>query len=334
MKIANHEIGSVGFGLMSFGFLPPGEVEKLAFPAMKRALNAGCTYWNGGEFYGKIGGPNSLSLLAAYFQKYPEDAPKITVSIKSCMNAHMGVDASSEGVRTAVDRCLQLLPPSIKKIDIFESARVDPNVPIEETMKTLLELVKEGKIGGIGISEASAASIRRAAAVAPIAAVEAELSMFETRNLQNGVVDVCGELGIPLVAYSPLGQGFLAGRFKSPSDMAPNDPRRRFPRYSEEDFPKNLEVVDKVRTVADKKGCTPGQLSLAWVRNFSGKPGKPPVVLPLPGASTEERVAENCVVVDVTSQDTAEIDAMLKDLAASGQRYPAQIMHLVEGHSK
>lgn len=332
ITIANRSIGSTGFGLMSFAFLPADQVESHAFPAMRAAIAAGATFWNGGEFYGKIGGANSLTLLNSYFTKYPEDAAKVFLSIKGGMTAQMGIDGSPEGLRACVDRCLSQLPPSVKKIDLFEAARVDPKVPIETQIETLAELIKEGKISSIGLSEVSAASIRRAVAVHPIAAVEAELSMFETRNLSNAVLTTCGELGIPVIAYSPLGQGFLAGRFKARSDLPEGDPRLGFPRYSEENFPKNVQLVDKVQAFAQKKGCTAAQLALAWVRSFGEKEGYGPV-LPLPGATTVERWEENFKSggIKLTAEEDAEIEASLKDLAAAGPRYQAIIAHLMEG---
>lgn len=244
----------------------------------------------------------------------------------------MGIDGSPEGLRTCVDRCLGQLPPSVKKIDLFEAARVDPKVPIETQIEALAELIKEGKIGSIGLSEVSAASILRAAAVHPIAAVEVELSMFETRNLSNGVLTTCGELGIPVIAYSPLGQGFLAGRFKARSDLPEGDMRLGFPRYSEENFPKNVQLVEKVQVFAQKKGCTAAQLSLAWVRSFGEKEGYGPV-LPLPGATTAERWEENfrSDKVKLTAEEDAEIETLLEQLVAAGPRYPAAIAHLNEG---
>jgi pyridoxine 4-dehydrogenase len=176
---------------------------------MKRALELGANYWNGGEFYGP---PqyNSLHLLKAYFEKYPEDVDKVVINIKGGMNvAKMEPDGTAEGIRKSVENCVSILG-GVKKIDIFEAARVDPNVPIEETMATFQKLIAEGKIGGVALSEVRAETIRRAAKVQEIAGgVEIEFSLFTPEPLTNGVFEACAELNIPIIAYSPLGRGFL-----------------------------------------------------------------------------------------------------------------------------
>lgn len=181
---------------------------------MKAALEAGANFWNGGEFYGPPD-RNSLHLLNKYFTKYPEDADKVVLSIKGAMDMRTRTPVGDEaGVRLSVDNCLKQLDGK-KKIDLFECARVDPKTPIEETMRVLQTYVTEGKIGGISLSEASAKSIRRAATVAKIACVEIEFSMFATEALENGVAESCKELSIPIVAYSPLGRGFLVSGLRS-----------------------------------------------------------------------------------------------------------------------
>jgi pyridoxine 4-dehydrogenase len=176
---------------------------------MKRALELGANYWNGGEHYGP---PeyNSLHLLKAYFQRYPEDADKVVLNIKGGMDmSKMEPDGTEESIRRSVEKCVSILG-GVKKIDIFEAARVDPNVPIEETMRAFQKLIAEGKIGGVALSEVRAETIRRAAKVQEIAGgVEIEFSLFASEPLTNGIFEVCAELNIPIVAYSPLGRGFL-----------------------------------------------------------------------------------------------------------------------------
>jgi pyridoxine 4-dehydrogenase len=175
---------------------------------MKAALNAGATFWNGGEFYGSPS-RNSLQLLNEYFTMYPSDADKVVLSIKGAMHLETRMPACDEvGVRRSVDNCLKLLDGK-KKIDLFECARVDPATPIEETMRVLKMYVEEGKLGGISLSEVSATTIRRAAMVTKVECVEVEFSLFATEALENGVMETCKELGIPIIAYSPLGRGFL-----------------------------------------------------------------------------------------------------------------------------
>ena len=193
-----------------------------ALKAMRTALQLGANFWNGGELYGPPD-HNSLQLLAQYFTKYPEDADKVVLSIKGGASPS-GPDGSEVGVRRSVDNCLKLLDGK-KKLDMFECARVDPKVPIEETIKVLATYVKEGKIGGISLSEVRAESIRRAAKVHPICAVEVEVSLWSTDPLTNGIASTCKELDIPLVAYSPLGRGFLTGDIRKKSDLGEGDMR-------------------------------------------------------------------------------------------------------------
>jgi len=177
---------------------------------MKAALDDGAVMWNGGEIYGPPDA-NSLQLLNKYFTKYPEDADKVLLSIKGGMtfkDGHPAPDGSEANTRRSVDECLKVLDGK-KKLDLFECARVDPNVPIEETMKVLNTYIHKGKLGGISLSEIGEKSIRKAAAVAKISAVEIEFSMYSTEIFTNGVAKVCKELDIPIVAYSPMGRGML-----------------------------------------------------------------------------------------------------------------------------
>lgn len=175
---------------------------------MRAALSSGCTNWNGGQFYGTPE-HNSLHLLNAYFTKYPEDADKVVISIKGGLDTSTGkMDGTKAGVQKTIDNCLEVLDGK-KFLDLFEFGRVDLNVPIEETVGYMAEYVKAGKLGGISLTEVGSASIRKAHAVHPIAAVEVEFSLYATEILENGVAATCAELGIPIVAYSPMGRGFL-----------------------------------------------------------------------------------------------------------------------------
>jgi pyridoxine 4-dehydrogenase len=179
-----------------------------SFEAMRTALSLGANNWNGGELYGTPE-RNSLHLLNEYFTKYPEDAEKVVLSIKGgIVPGGMAPDGSEAGVKRSIDECLKVLDGK-KFLDLFECARVDLNVPIEDTVRYIAEYVKAGKLGGISLSEVGANSIRKAHAVHPISAVEVEFSMYATDILENGVAATCAELGIPIVAYSPMGRGFL-----------------------------------------------------------------------------------------------------------------------------
>jgi pyridoxine 4-dehydrogenase len=184
-----------------------------------------------------------------------------------------------------------------------------------------MEYVKEGKLGGISLSECSANTIRRAAKVAKIDAVEVEFSLWETTILQNGVAQACRELDIPIVAYSPLGRGFLTGQVKKLDDIPKDDIRRHSPRFSEpEAFEKNLELVRELEKLAKRKGCKPGQLAIAWVRAQGEKPDMP-TIIPIPGASSPERIRENMTEVELSENDLKEIDSLLASIEIAGGRY-------------
>lgn len=239
---------------------------------MKAALENGSNFWNGGQFYGPLDA-NSLQLLSHYFTKYPEDKDKVCLSMKGAFSFHpLGPDNSPENIRKSIDTCLEVLGNKVF-IDIWEPGRVDPKVDIETTIEAIAEYVKAGKIGGIGLSECSENTIRRAHAVHPISTVEVELSMFTTDplvapcvkrpmliypRLTNGVATACAELGITLVAYAPLSQGFLTGQIKSFEDIPENDMRRMYPRFQPGAFDQNMRLVDEVEKIAQRKGCTVG----------------------------------------------------------------------------
>lgn len=317
--LAGSPVGSTGFGLMGLTWRPNPVSQDQAFAAMKAALDNGANFFNGGELYGTPE-RNSLHLLREYFEKYPGDAKKVVLSIKGgLVKGGMKPDGSPENVRRSIDECLTQLAGT-KKLDLFECARVDPQTPIEVTMRTADEYVQAGKLGGISLSECSAETIRRAAKVAKISAVEVEYSLWATEIQDNGVLKTCGELGIPIVAYSPLGRGFLTGQVKSRDDLAEDDHRRHLPRFSEENFPKNLDLIHQLEKLARRKGCTPGQIGVAWVKAQSERDGNP-VIIPIPGATTVERVKENLVDVDLSENDLKEIDSILASTEIHGERY-------------
>lgn len=189
-----------------------------SFKTMRKSLEVGANYWNGGELYGPPEA-NSLHLLKAYFEKYPEDREKVFLSIKGATvpGTLATPDGSPKGVRRSIDQCLKLLGD--KKLDMFELARVDPNVPYGESIKTIAEYVEAGKVGGVSLSEVTAEQIREAAKVTKVAAVEVEFSLMCPDILENGVAATCRELGIPIVAYSPLCRGFLTGGWQTPEDV-------------------------------------------------------------------------------------------------------------------
>lgn len=291
---------------------------------MRTALQNGMNFWNGGEFYGT---PeyNSLVLLERYFAKYPEDADKVVLSIKGgCDLKTIHPDGSPEGIRRSLDNCLSQLKGR-KKIDIFECARRDQNVPMEVTFGVIeKEYVQTGKIGGISLSEVRAETIHAAAKITKIVACELELSLFSTEILENGVAAACAEYDIPIVAYSPLGRGLLTGQIKTLDDIPQDSMLRHFPRFQPDTFPINIELVKQVEQMAQKKGVVASQMAINWTRALSKRPGVP-LVIPIPGATTSERVVENAKVLELTEEELKEIEGTLSKFEVAGDRYPAGI---------
>lgn len=288
---------------------------------MKAALNSGFNFWNGGELYGTPQA-NSLQLLNRYFTKYPEDADKVVLSIKGgTIPGQLVQDGSEKNIRRSIDECLRVLDGK-KFLDVFEAARVDPKVPLSETLGTIAQYIKEGKIGGISLSEVKESHIREAVKIHPIAACEVELSLHTPEILMNGVATACGELDIPIVAYSPLGRGLLTSQISSLNDIAPDDIRHRYPRFAPEALSKNAQMGQELQKLAKQKGCTPAQVALAWVRSMSGKHGYG-VIIPIPGSTTVERAVENSKEHTLSESDLKELDNIMQKHEVVGDRYPS-----------
>ncbi|PYH36277.1 aldo/keto reductase family protein [Aspergillus neoniger CBS 115656] len=272
------------------------------------------TCWNGGENYGALD-YNSLVLVEQYLEKYPEYADKIVLNIKGGVNpdTHQ-IDASAENTRRSLDNCIAQLKGR-KKIDMFEFARRDPAVPMQETFDLIeKEYVQTGKIEGIALSEVRAETIHEAVKYTKVLAVEAEISLFTTDILENGVAAACAQYGIPIIAYSPIGRGMLTGQFKKFDDL-PQDSLLRsfdFPRFQRENFEKNMQLVEKVEDIAQRKG------------SLSRRPGVP-TIIPIPGATTAERVEENSKLIEITDEEMQEIDDILVKFTPAGERYPRAI---------
>ncbi|GAP84948.1 putative aldo keto reductase [Rosellinia necatrix] len=322
VQIMGKEVGPTGYGLMGFTWRANPCSQEQAFEAMREAIQQGKVFWNGGEFYGT---PeyNSMTLLDRYFAQYPEDADKIILSIKGGMDpvTHRP-DGSPEGTRRTIDNCLRQLNGR-KKLDMFEFARRDQNVDMGVSFDVIQkEYIDTGKVGGISLSEVRAETIHEAAKVAKIVACEVELSLFATDVLYNGVAEACAQYNIPLVAYSPIGRGFLTGEIKSFDDIPDGSFLKAIPRFQKgENFDNNIKLVHQVEALAKKKGCSPAQLAIGWVRALNGRPGMP-TIIPIPGATTAERVKENAKVVELTDEDLAAIDQILDTFKPLGGRYP------------
>lgn len=333
-------VGPIGYGLMGLTWRESPPPSSQAFEAMSTALSKGANFWNGGEFYGPVE-RNSTHVLHEYFTQHPDDASKVVLSIKGGLKkGALEPDGSEENVRRSVDDCLAVLDGK-KSIDIFECARVDHNVPIEDTIRALAKCVREGKIGGIGVSEVKAETIRRAAAVHPIAAVEVELSLWATDILRNGVAAACAELNIPIVAYSPLSRGALTSEgIKRNADIPDNDFRKHIPKFQDDVLEQNNKLTEEVGKLAQQKGVSRAQVAIAWVRQLSGRTvpssdGKGNLklgtIIPIPGATTQARVEENCKIVELTEEEMKEIADVIKRNPIKGDRYPAMAMKHVEG---
>ncbi|WP_284762836.1 aldo/keto reductase [Arthrobacter sp. efr-133-R2A-63] len=227
----------------------------------------------------------------------------------------VGVNGRPEYVRSACDASLQRL--GVDYIDLYYQHRVDKTVPIEDTVGAMAELVQAGKVRHLGLSEAAPDTIRRAHAVHPITALQTEYSLWE-REPETKVFPVLAELGIGFVPYSPLGRGFLTGQIRSEADFAENDFRRHSPRFQGENFKRNLELVDRVKELADQKGCTPGQLALAWLLAQGEH------IVPIPGTKKRERLAENlgATAVELSEDDLKRLDELAPAGSTAGARYP------------
>ena len=298
------------------------------FKVLKSALASGVNLWNGADYYGTPDS-NSLHLMNRYFTAYPEDADKVVFTVKTGIvdRRTTKMDCTPAALRKCYDNANSILDGK-KKIDVFGIARIDPNVPVEESIKALDEMRNEGKFPGIELSEVRADTIRRACKVTKIDMVESEASLWSTEVFQNGVANACAELGIVFVAHTPLGFGILAGQMKNLDDVPKDSPLRYLPRYQPDTFPINIKLINAVTKLAKQKQCTTAQLALSWLKSHTQNGG--PVLVPIAGARSEERVQENARTVELTESDLKEIADIQKIFPVEGYRTMPQLAAMNE----
>ena len=315
------EVSEIGLGCMGMSAFYGQTDEAQSRATIARALELGCNFLDTSDMYGPH---TNERLVGSAIAERRDDvflATKFGIKlIKDDDLINRTVDGSPQYVRSACDASLQRL--GTDHIDLYYQHRVDPKTPIEDTVGAMAELVQAGKVRYIGLSEASAETIRRAHAVHPITAVQTEYSLW-TRDVEAEVLPTLEELGIALVAYSPLGRGFLSGRFSSTDELDDSDYRRHGPRFTGENLQQNLALAERVRELASERGITPGQLALAWVLSRWAH------IVPIPGTKRVSYLEENLAAADVQLGE-AEAQAIAQALPpASGERYPEAVMRSV-----
>lgn len=309
----NLSVGAIGLGCMGMSeFYGTGD-EKESVRTIHRALDLGVTLLDTADMYGV--GRNEELVGKAIAGRHGEVVVATKFGCVRCEDGgFLGISGRAEYVKRACEASLKRL--GVDTIDLYYQHRVDPDTPIEETVDAMAALVKEGKVRFIGMSEASAQTIRRAHAVHPVTAVQTEYSLW-SRDVEDEVLPVCRELGIGFVPYSPLGRGFLTGRIRTTDDFAADDFRRYVPRFQGENFQRNLVLVDLVKELAAQKGCRPSQLALAWLLAQGES------IVPIPGTKRISYLEENVAAADVllTAEDLKRIDEIAPKGVASGDRY-------------
>jgi aryl-alcohol dehydrogenase-like predicted oxidoreductase len=316
-------VSAIGLGCMGMSdFYGPAD-EQANLAVLNHAVDIGVNFLDTADMYGVGANERLLSKVLKTRRDEIAIATKFG-NVRAADGTYLRIDGSPQYVRSACEASLQRL--GVDHIDLYYLHRVDRSVPIEETVGAMAELVRAGKVRHLGLSEASPDTLRRAAAVHPIAALQTEYSLW-TRDVEAELLPLCKELGIGFVPYAPLGRGFLTGAIRSLDGLAANDWRRNNPRFQGENLAHNLALVDAVNALAQQRGCTPAQLALAWLLSRSDQ------IVPIPGTRSSARLDENAAAaaIALTAEELRHIDATLQGQPVSGQRYAPAGMAALNG---